>query len=1507
MSYLRKAVGLYILTFLAVAGLRAQSFDDGVGDSVVMPGQTYEGASDSVQVAVSLPVVAFPGTVSVPPTIDPIANVTIPAGKSLILPVTATSPSGRPLTYTVVSSTNAIAVVQHTNNPFWQLTVAQAAPTNAPGAYLTPYRGGLATVTNVGTLTFMLFPEYAPHTINVFQGLTESGFYNSNTIFHRVISDFVIQGGDPLTNGSGGLVFEYDDEFNPQAIFSGNGQLGLANSGPNTDGCQFFVTVGAQRSLDFDYPLFGQLVRGFGVLTNIDSTETDTNSRPLADEIIQTAGDVTNTTDTVLTLTAASTVHPVLSTNVSAVASTNGSGVVTTTNVTTVVTNFVGLTGTITVIASDGNGGFATTTFTATTVYDTNSNHQPVIFPNTVTNLVGPVNTTLTDFISAVELDGDELYWYPEFVDQTSQEAASGSSLNTLNNGYQTLTYNVTNVDGKLQLFIKPATGYVGPVNLYFPVSADSEAELYWEYGYSPSYLAYQTNTFIFGDTPIVGQTNTVTALAGVPFYNLLLATFTNGVPASAATNFTATINWGDDSITNGTVTTNALGIKGVLGSHTYAWPGSYPVYVRVQSAIGASATLVSRVNVINPTATTTNLLTVRVNGRATVSPGYTNAPLAVGESYTLIASPTNFWVVSAWTDENGFDLGSATNFNFTMTPGLSLTANIVAATTPLLYVVSPLTGQLITNLYSALPTISGTVWDNATVTSVWYQVNAGGWTNATGTTAWSASFTPAYGQTNVLQTYAVNEFGYRSPTNTLRVKYLAGAVLALNTSNSASGTSANSYGYLLTNLNGELLPLGSNYVVKAVPTNGFAFTGWTGSASTTNPALSFTMTTNSSFTANFRDVTPPTNVIANLVSGQQVSNNVFTVSGTASDNWEVAGVNYRINQSGWSNATGTTAWTAALNLTANSNEFQAYAYDTAGNHSKTNTVWFKYVVSAQVQLGMTGLGTITPAYNSNTWLQVGLKYTLTAQATNGFSFTGWTGTWNTNNLALTFTVASNLAFTANFADVTPPTLSLTNPVNGQAFSTNKVTVLGNAGDNWQLVGVNYQLNSSGWTNATNWSATLNLTTNHWSVHLTLAPGTNVVQAYAYDSAGNHSKTNTVTVDYGVSAPLTLVTNGSGTISASFTSDLLQVGRNYSVTAVPAKGWLFHNWTTNGRLNAATNQPTLIFAMSSNLVLTANFYQPPTILVQPANVVAFYGGNANFTVSAADSQPITFQWQHNSTNLSGQVNSTLPLTGLTANQAGNYRVIVTTYSSSVTSSVAKLTLSSAPDSFAGLVAVVTPAGKAPFEASFGTNTFSQFPLDTNLENSVAGGYGYVASGAVTGLLSLTNQLPPDAVSNVTEVVDVTFVSPGLASFTSGAEAAGTIQYYTATNLAPNSWTNHTLTLISTNSAETNLLSLKSPGLYSDADDTGASTNNIAGRFTAAAYSPVAAWFRFDPTNTPAPTWGPPVTYVQLQFTSLTNGNYILEQIQYTPSEPISGNSDLSSDLEEEQQGRFIWK
>ena len=497
----------------------------------------------------------IPSSLLAAPVLDPIPNANIPAGKSLIVPVTAASPNGRPLTFTATSGTNAIIVLVHTNEPFWKMSVVQAAAASAPGAFQIPFRGGVATVTNIGEMTFVLFREIAPHTVDVIQGLTESGLYTSNTIFHRVVPGFVIQGGDPSTNGTGGPVFRYDDEFNPTAIFSGNGQLALANSGKDTDGSQFFVTSGPQRFLDFGYTLFGQLLRGFGVLTNVINTPADTNSRPLADVIITKASFVPNSSDTVLTLTA---------------------------------TNRTGVVGTISVIADDGAGGRATNTFTATSVTDPNSNGEPLLYGNTVTNLVGPINIPLTNVLNAVGLDSQTLYWYVQFADQSSFNGASNSTYTTTSSVFKTLTYNVTNAQGQLQLILKPSANYTGPVTLYFYVSSNP--------GF-PSY-DFQKYSFAFGDTPISTQGTNFTAFALMPFTNQSLATFTNGVPNSPTNNFTAFVNWGDNSTNIGIIANGLSGRKNVLGSHTYTNAGDYPIYLTIQSTAGASATVVSTANV---------------------------------------------------------------------------------------------------------------------------------------------------------------------------------------------------------------------------------------------------------------------------------------------------------------------------------------------------------------------------------------------------------------------------------------------------------------------------------------------------------------------------------------------------------------------------------------------------------------------------------------------------------------------------------------------------------------------------------------------------------------------------------------------------------------------------------------------------------------------------------------------------------------------------------------------
>ena len=496
------------------------------------------------------------------PVIDPLGNVSIPVGKSLIIPVTASSTNGRPLTFTATSSTNRIVVQVHTNNPFWKMTVVQAAPALAPGAFQTPFRGGVVTVTNIGDMTFMLFRDIAPHTVDVVQGLTAGGMYNSNTIFHRVIAGFMDQGGDPLTNGLGGPVFRYDDEFNPQAIFSGKGQLALANSGKDTDGSQFFVTVAPYRAGDFGYTIFGQLLHGFNVLSNINKTVTDANNRPLADVIITRASLVPDNFDTVLTLTG---------------------------------TNRANVAGTIKVIADDGAGGRTTNSFTATTATDANK-EAPFIYPTSVTNLVVPVNERLTNFVFGHDFPGVTNNWGIQYYDVNTSISATNSFYNAITNKLP-----VTN---QLQFVVVPNSNYLGPLSFLIGVSS------------SPSFATYdsQKYTFAVGDTPIVAQAANFTAFALMPFTNQLMATFTNGVPGSDVTNFSAFINWGDNSTNSGVIVTNLVGQNEVFGAHTYTNAGNYPVYITIQSYLGAAATVVSTASVppglTLTTVGTTNILT---------------------------------------------------------------------------------------------------------------------------------------------------------------------------------------------------------------------------------------------------------------------------------------------------------------------------------------------------------------------------------------------------------------------------------------------------------------------------------------------------------------------------------------------------------------------------------------------------------------------------------------------------------------------------------------------------------------------------------------------------------------------------------------------------------------------------------------------------------------------------------------------------------------------------------
>src|SRR3989338_9514216 len=140
--------------------------------------------------------------------------------------------------------------------------------------------------TTKGKIKIKLFPDKTPKTVANFVKLTEKKFYDG-LIFHRVIPDFMIQGGDPSGNGTGGPGYTFADEFNPTLKHSKPGILSMANAGPNTNGSQFFITAKATPWLDGHHTVFGEVVEGRDVVHVIEKVERDSRDKPIHDVVIK--------------------------------------------------------------------------------------------------------------------------------------------------------------------------------------------------------------------------------------------------------------------------------------------------------------------------------------------------------------------------------------------------------------------------------------------------------------------------------------------------------------------------------------------------------------------------------------------------------------------------------------------------------------------------------------------------------------------------------------------------------------------------------------------------------------------------------------------------------------------------------------------------------------------------------------------------------------------------------------------------------------------------------------------------------------------------------------------------------------------------------------------------------------------------------------------------------------------------------------------------------------------
>jgi peptidyl-prolyl cis-trans isomerase A (cyclophilin A) len=157
--------------------------------------------------------------------------------------------------------------------------------------------------TNQGDIRISLFPNHAPKTVANFVGLSDgskeysernasgksSGPFYDGSVFHRVIDNFMIQGGDPTGTGRGGPGYRFADEFHPELQFNKPYLLAMANSGPNTNGSQFFITVAPTTWLNFKHTIFGEVAdqESRDVVDRIARTETRAGDRPVKDVVIE--------------------------------------------------------------------------------------------------------------------------------------------------------------------------------------------------------------------------------------------------------------------------------------------------------------------------------------------------------------------------------------------------------------------------------------------------------------------------------------------------------------------------------------------------------------------------------------------------------------------------------------------------------------------------------------------------------------------------------------------------------------------------------------------------------------------------------------------------------------------------------------------------------------------------------------------------------------------------------------------------------------------------------------------------------------------------------------------------------------------------------------------------------------------------------------------------------------------------------------------------------------------
>jgi cyclophilin family peptidyl-prolyl cis-trans isomerase len=554
---------------------------------------------------------------------NPDVPATVHCGKTLVIPIVVSDPEGQPLSYTVKTNKPWLLARVRTGHPVMKMRVRSA--NDGTGAPLD------------GTMEFALFRAETRDTAEFIAGFAQAPYYE-NVLFHRVIDEFVLQGGDPAGTGSGPSPYVLPHEFKSHLVYSGRGQLAMANSSGGysqsfpsygrsfqatnsfgfpdgtieyatarttpTNGSQFFITLGQPRHLDFKHTLFGQLLRGFDIMDKVAKVPVNGSSKPNVNVTMSELSVRPSSSDAILYLSA---------TNVGAA--------------------------TVTVTAEDVTGKKTSKTYAITSVKDT-INDPPFLAP--LAPQVVPLGRTPSVDSHAEDLESDRILTrVPVRVTRTFTTGAP-TTTNTVYAGFTA---------GILDIIARPTIGAwdvtVGVSGANDPAVGASDFDA----------SRFQLLEVGVGDKVIGVEPVTLEAKEAVATPSSTIASFRYGGIVSSPSDFIASVNWGDGSAlqaSNGASPQVTIvpsiskpGYWDVKAAHTYVRAGTYPLHVTIDGPLGSTQTAKGYAVVAAETA----LFSAIGEHHTVIGATFANRPIAMISDATAGVDVSDYDVVVDWGD----------------------------------------------------------------------------------------------------------------------------------------------------------------------------------------------------------------------------------------------------------------------------------------------------------------------------------------------------------------------------------------------------------------------------------------------------------------------------------------------------------------------------------------------------------------------------------------------------------------------------------------------------------------------------------------------------------------------------------------------------------------------------------------------------------------------------------------------------------------------------------------